>query len=102
MFSTADFVDSIVGHADPWKQRWFLSRFSTSNSTFDDMPQGVSGAIKKRGGSNRFANLDVSEADEIGWRFPDVRFQAIGNSRRLDGALRGKARVTHSRRSKLW
>jgi len=28
-------------------------------------------------GSNRFANLDVSEADEIGWRFPDVRFQRI-------------------------
>ena len=26
-------------------------------------------------GSNRFANLDVSQADEIGWRFPDVRFQ---------------------------
>jgi len=53
-------------------------------------------------GFNRFANLDVSEADEIVWRFPDVRFQAIANSRRLDGALRGKARVTHSRRSKLW
>jgi hypothetical protein len=45
MFSTADFGYRIVGHADPWKQRWFLSRFSTSNCTFDDMPQGVSGAM---------------------------------------------------------
>ena len=26
-------------------------------------------------GFNRFANLDASQADEIGWRFPDVRFQ---------------------------
>ena len=57
MFSTADFVDSIVGHADPWKLRWFLSRFSTSNCTFDDMPQGVSGAIKKRGGFQPFREL---------------------------------------------
>jgi hypothetical protein len=57
MFSTADFVDSFVGHADPWKQQWFLSRFSTSNCTFDDMPQGVSGAIKKRGGFRPFREL---------------------------------------------
>jgi hypothetical protein len=57
MFSTADFVDSVVGHADPWKLRWFLSRFSTSNCTFDDMPQGVSGAIKKRGGFQPFREL---------------------------------------------
>jgi hypothetical protein len=40
MFSTADFVDSIVGHADPWKLRWFLSRFSTSNCTFDGALRG--------------------------------------------------------------
>jgi hypothetical protein len=57
MFSTADFVYRIVGHADPWRQRWFLSRFSTSNCTFDDMPQGVSGAIKKRGGFQPFREL---------------------------------------------
>ncbi len=56
-FSMADFVDSIVGHADPWKLRWFLSRFSTSNCTFDDIPQGISGAIKKRGGFQPFREL---------------------------------------------
>ena len=56
-FSMADFVDSIVGHADPWKLRWFLSRFSTSNCTFDDIPQDVSGAIKKRGGYQPFREL---------------------------------------------
>ena len=34
----ADFVDSIVGHADPWKLRWFLSPAIAPSPTI--MPDG--------------------------------------------------------------
>ena len=39
MFSSLG--DCFFVDADPWKQRWFLSRFSTSNCKFDDMSSRI-------------------------------------------------------------